>query len=75
MSKQPYQSRARYRGKFDTPTDAISRKAFDRYKDQQERRYGQLKQRLLDAEHEIVQLKSWFERIAIPSAQDDRCGD
>ncbi len=31
-----------YSGKFDTPTDGISKKVFDRYKDQQVRRHVRL---------------------------------
>ncbi len=51
MSRQsPYRGGPRY----DTPTDGISRKLFDRYKDQMVRKHVQVMQRIQELERELL---------------------
>lgn len=51
-----YQRKGRYAGKYDTPTDGISRKVFDRYKDKQARLYTAYTNRVLDLERQVADL-------------------
>ncbi len=49
--------------KYDTPTDGISRKQFDRYGDRQEIKYGRYAQRVLDLETRVLKLEKLVEEI------------
>lgn len=40
--------------RYDTPTDGISRKVFDRYKDQQVRKHVQVMQRIQEIERQLL---------------------
>lgn len=51
-----------YRGKFNTPTDAVSHKVFDRYKDQQVRHRVQLLERIREVERELIVLTSMLKK-------------
>ncbi len=44
----------RNKGLYDTPTDGVSRKVFDRYKDQQVRHRAQLLERIRVLERHIL---------------------
>ncbi len=47
-----------YKGRYDTPTDAVSQKKFDRYKDKQARLYTAYTNRVLALEREFAILLS-----------------
>ncbi len=46
--------------KYDTPTDGVSRKAFDRYRDKIEIRYGRYTQRVLELESRVLKLEKFI---------------
>ncbi len=49
--------------RYDTPTDGISRKMFDRYKDAMERKYGKLRQGELDLQRHHDKLSARIVRL------------
>ncbi len=49
--------------RWDTPTDGISRKMFDRAMDQHIRRYVQLKEALVSVERHLAKLSATVETI------------
>lgn len=45
--------------KWDTPTDAVSQKKFDRYADKQVRKYVELKQEVRELRRTVKQILAW----------------
>ncbi len=55
--------------RYDTPTDGISRKMFDRYSDAQARKYAKLRQAELDLTRRIATMEKQIQRL-IRSLED-----
>ncbi len=55
MAKKPYRARG---GLYDTPTDGISRKVFDRYKDQQATKYLRVMERIRELENLLSRIEA-----------------
>ncbi len=49
--------------RYDTPTDGISRKMFDRYSDAQARKYAKLRQAELDLTRRILTMEKQIQRL------------
>ncbi len=60
MAKKPYRGRS---GLYDTPTDGISKKVFDRYKDQQVRRHVQTMEAIRLLEKAVHRLQLGLEGL------------
>ncbi len=57
--------------RYDTPTDGISRKMFDRVMDAHVRRYVQLKESLVSVERHLAKLQSRIDTLAILGGDEE----